>query len=56
MRTAEVLLDLLASEDKRQKLQRHAKTYCQSHFGRDQYFYRMDQVMAAIGLDCAARS
>ena len=47
--TAEAILDLLASKCKRQTLQRHAKVYYQSNFGRDQYFHRMDQVMAAIG-------
>jgi hypothetical protein len=54
--TAAVLLDLLASEPRRHTLQRHAKMYCQSNFGRDQYFHRMDQVMAALGLTSPARS
>jgi Glycosyl transferases group 1 len=54
--TAAVLLDLIASERKRQTLQRHAKMYCQFNFGRDQYFHRMDQVMAALGLASPAKS
>jgi glycosyltransferase involved in cell wall biosynthesis len=52
--TAAVLLELLASEPKRQTLQRHAKMYCHSNFGREQYFRRMDQVMAALGLTSPA--
>jgi glycosyltransferase involved in cell wall biosynthesis len=47
--TALALLDLLNSPHRRQALQRRARVYYQSHFGREQYFHAMDQVMASLG-------
>ncbi len=57
-RTADVILDLLASPDKRQALERAAVAYVNRHFTRDGYFAAMDRVIAGVGLDplAAARS
>ncbi|MFO0890112.1 MAG: glycosyltransferase family 4 protein [Isosphaeraceae bacterium] len=48
--TAEVILGLLDSEEKRRLLQRRAKAYYLSHFSREQYFRKMDRVMESLGL------
>ncbi len=48
--TAEAILDLLASEPKRLRMQRAARDYYRTHFGADRYFRAMDEVMSSIGI------
>jgi hypothetical protein len=47
--TARAILDLLASEPLRKRMQRSAREYYQTHFGRERYFSAMDRVMSSLG-------
>jgi glycosyltransferase involved in cell wall biosynthesis len=47
--TARAILDLLASEPTRAKMQRKARDYYRANFGSDRYFKTMDSVMESLG-------
>jgi glycosyltransferase involved in cell wall biosynthesis len=49
---AEAILDLLGSKPKRQRMQRSARDYYRTHFGRERYFDAMDRAMSSIGIAC----
>jgi glycosyltransferase involved in cell wall biosynthesis len=49
---ASAILELLASDSLRKRMQCAAQQYYRTHFGRDRYFHAMDRVMSSLGL-CA---
>jgi glycosyltransferase involved in cell wall biosynthesis len=48
--TAQAILDLLASETKRLRMQRNAREYYRANFGAQRYFSAMDKVMESLGI------
>jgi hypothetical protein len=47
--TARAILDLLASEPMRARMQHKARDYYRANFGSDRYFNTMDSVMESLG-------
>jgi glycosyltransferase involved in cell wall biosynthesis len=50
-RTADIILELLASSSKRHDLERAAIQYVDRHFSRERYYAAMDSVLEGIGLE-----
>lgn len=52
--TAEAILELLASEPKRTRMQRKARDYYRANFGAERYFSAMDGVLNSLGFQPVA--
>jgi hypothetical protein len=48
--SAQAILDLLASETRRVRMQRRAREYYRANFGAERYFSAMDKVMQSLGI------